>query len=86
MIIYHCTRDSALFLSYLLLCHPYIPFHFIEMIFILVYILFMLLYDILFRFNGIHALGSPLYTRTHTHSTISVSHACTPLHKMHYII
>ena len=42
MIIYHCTRDHALFLSYLLLCHPYIPFHFIEMIFILVPPVFLL--------------------------------------------
>ena len=42
MIIYHCTRDCALFLSYLLLCHPYIPFHLIEMIFILVPPVFLL--------------------------------------------
>ena len=35
IIYYHCTRDSALLLSFLLTCHPYIPFH--EMIFILVY-------------------------------------------------
>ena len=37
MIIYcHCTRDSALLLSFLLTCHPYFPFSFHEMIFILV--------------------------------------------------
>ena len=29
IIYYHCTRDSALLLSFLLTCHPYIiPFHF----------------------------------------------------------
>ena len=37
IIYYHCTRDSALLLSFLLTCHPYIhPFSFHEMIFILV--------------------------------------------------
>ena len=25
---YHCTRDSALLLSFSLTCHPYFPFHF----------------------------------------------------------
>ena len=48
MIIYNCTRDSALFLSYLLLCHPYIPFHFFEMIFILV-----ILYDIDYHYDDV---------------------------------
>ena len=28
IIYYHCTRDSALLLSFLLTCHCYIPFHF----------------------------------------------------------
>ena len=55
MIIYHCTRDSALFLSYLLLCHPYIPFHFIEMIFILV-----ISKNILFSCIYIYTLGLAL--------------------------
>ena len=37
IIYYHCTRDSALLLSFLLTCHPYIlPLSFHEMIFILV--------------------------------------------------
>ena len=36
MIIYYlCNSDNALLLSFLLTCHPYIPFHH-EMIFILV--------------------------------------------------
>ena len=30
IIYYHCTRDSALLLSFLLTCHPYIPFHFMK--------------------------------------------------------
>ena len=34
IIYYHCTRDSALLLSFLLTCHPPLSFH--EMIFILV--------------------------------------------------
>ena len=49
MIIYHCTRDSALFLSYLLL------FHFIEMIFILV-----ISKNILFSCIYIYTLGLAL--------------------------
>ena len=28
IIYYHCTRDSALLLSFSLTCHPYFPFHF----------------------------------------------------------
>ena len=41
IIYYHCTRDSALLLSFLLTCHPYIlPLSFHEMIFILVYFIF----------------------------------------------
>ena len=29
IIYYHCTSDNPLLLSFLLTCHPYIPFHFI---------------------------------------------------------
>ena len=38
IIYYHCTRDSALLLSFLLTCHPYIPFHFMKW-FLYLYIL-----------------------------------------------
>ena len=30
IIYYHCNSDNALLLSFLLTCHPYIPFHFMN--------------------------------------------------------
>ena len=30
IIYYHCNSDNALLLSFLLTCHPYIPFHFMK--------------------------------------------------------
>ena len=31
IIYYHCNSDNALLLSFLLTCHPYIPFHFMKL-------------------------------------------------------
>ena len=35
IIYYHCTSGNVLLLSFLLTCHPYIPFHFMKWFFII---------------------------------------------------
>ena len=48
IIYYHCNSDNALLLSFLLTCHPYIPFHFMKL-FLYLYILQLLWRISLFR-------------------------------------